>query len=201
LADIVEAGLRAGAVAEAMDAAEFLSQVALASGTDWALGMHARCQALLATPDSAEELYREAIRRLSNTRIRSETARARLLYGEWLRREKRRVDAREELRQAHEMFTAMGVEGFAERTRRELLATGETVRKRSVETLSQLTSQEAQIARLAANGRTNPEIGAELFISSRTVEWHLRKVYPKLGITSRRQLSKALSANVRPADR
>ena len=122
-------------------------------------------------------------------------ARAHLLYGEWLRRENRRVDAREQLRAAHEMLTEMGMEAFAERARRELLATGETVRKRTVETLDELTPQEEQIARLAADGHTNPEIGAQLFLSPRTVEWHLRKVFTKLGISSRRQLRTALQTS------
>jgi len=137
-------------------------------------------------------LYREAIERLERTRIRVELARARLLYGEWLRREHRRVDARAQLHAAHEMFTAMGAEGFAERARGELLATGETVRKRTVETRDELTAQEAQIARLARDGRTNPEIGAQLYISPRTVEWHLGNVFTKLGIRSRRELHDAL---------
>ncbi len=137
-------------------------------------------------------LYREAIDRLSRTQVRTELARAYLLYGEWLRREGRRVDAREQLLTAHEMFASIGMEAFAERARRELLATGERVRKRSVETLDELTPQELQIARLAADGRTNQEIGAELFLSSRTVEWHLRKVFAKIGVGSRRELRTAL---------
>ena len=145
------------------------------------------------TDDAAEDLYREAIERLGRTRIRVELARAHLLYGEWLRRRGRRVDAREQLRTAHELCTAMGLEAFAERARRELLATGETVRHHGVEAREELTAQEAQIARLAGEGKTNPEIGAELFLSGRTVEWHLRKVYPKLGISSRRQLQEALA--------
>ena len=147
---------------------------------------------MLAEGAVADGLYREAIERLGRTRLRAELTRAHLLYGEWLRREGRRVDAREQLRAAHEMFTAMGADGFAERARRELLATGETVRKRTVETRDALTAQEAHIARLAVAGCTNPEIGAQLFISARTVEWHLRKVYSKLGITSRRGLGAAL---------
>jgi DNA-binding NarL/FixJ family response regulator len=147
---------------------------------------------LLAEGEAAEELYREAVDRLSRTRIRVGTARAHLLYGEWLRRESRRVDAREQLRAAHEMFSEMGNEPFAERARRELLATGETVRKRTVETLDDLTPQETQIGRMAADGFTNPEIGAQLFLSPRTVEWHLRKVFGKLGIRSRRELRTAL---------
>jgi DNA-binding CsgD family transcriptional regulator len=147
---------------------------------------------VLSEGQAAERLYLEAIERLGRTRVRAELARTHLLYGEWLRRENRRVDAREQLRRAHEMLTAMGVDGFAQRARRELMATGETVRKRTVETASELTAQEFQIARLASAGRTNLEIGAQLFISVRTVEWHLRKVFTKLGISSRRQLARAL---------
>ena len=145
-----------------------------------------------ASPPSA--LYGEAIERLGRTRVRVELARAHLLYGEWLRRQNRRVDAREQLRDAYEMLTAMGMEGFAERARRELLATGETVRKRTTETADELTPQETQIARLAGDGHTNPEISAQLFISPRTVEWHLRKVFAKLGISSRRELRAVLPA-------
>ncbi len=137
---------------------------------------------------AAERLYREAIKRLGRATIRVQFARAHLLYGEWLRRQSRRVDAREQLRVAHQMLTEMGVEGFAERARQELLATGETVRKRTVETLAELTAQEAQIAKLARDGRTNQEISTQLFISPRTVEWHLGNVFTKLGITSRKQL-------------
>jgi ATP/maltotriose-dependent transcriptional regulator MalT len=172
-----------------------LAETARASGTDWALGMEARSRAQLSEGDTAENLYAEAIERLGRTRVRLDLARARLLYGEWLRREGRRVDAREQLRAAHQMLTAMGVEGFAERARRELAVTGETVPKQHyAEPREELTVQETQIARLAGDGRTNPEIGAELFISPRTVEWHLHKVYPKLGISSRRQLHEALSS-------
>jgi DNA-binding NarL/FixJ family response regulator len=143
--------------------------------------------------NAAEGLYKEAIEQLERTRLRVELARAHLLYGEWLRREHRRVDARAQLRVAHAMLSDMGADAFAERARRELLATGETVRKRTVETLDELTPQEAQVARLAAGGQTNPEIGAQLFLSSRTVEWHLRKVFGKLGISSRKELRTALS--------
>ena len=140
----------------------------------------------------AERLYHEATERLARTRIRVDLARAHLLYGEWLRREKRRLDAREQLRTAHEMFTAMGMEAFAQRAAYELDATGETVRKRSVESPDQLTAREAQIARLARDGLSNPDIGAQLFISPRTVEYHLHKVYDKLDIASRNELAGAL---------
>ncbi len=192
LAELIEAGVRSGATDATAAALDRLSERTQASGTDWALGVLARSRALLSEGDAADALYREAIERLDRTRIRVELARARLLYGEWLRREHRRVDAREQLRAAHEMFTAMGAEGFAERSRGELLATGETVRKRTVETRDELTAQEAQIARLARDGRTNPEIGAQLYISPRTVEWHLRNVFTKLGIRNRRELHDAL---------
>ena len=192
LVELIEAGVRSGATDATSAALDRLSERTRASGTDWALGVLARSRALLSEGDVADALYREAIDRLERTRIRVGLARARLLYGEWLRREQRRVDAREQLRAAHEMFTAMGAEGFAERARVELLATGETVRKRTVETRDELTAQEAQIARLARDGRTNPEIGAQLYISPRTVEWHLRNVFTKLGIRSRRELHDAL---------
>ena len=138
-------------------------------------------------------MYQEAIDRLGRTRLRPDLARARLLYGEWLRREGRRVDARGQLRSAHEMFTAMGMEAFAERARGELIATGEKLRKRTVDTHSQLTPQEEQIARLARDGRTSPQIGAQLFLSVRTVEWHLGKIFTKLGISSRRELHAAMA--------
>ena len=154
--------------------------------------MEARCRALLSHGAAADGLYREAIERLSRTRLRPELARTHLLYGEWLRRENRRAGARAQLRTAYDMLIAIGMEAFAERARRELIATGETVRKRSVETLTALTAQEAYIARLARDGLTNPEIGARLFLSARTVEWHLRKIFTKLGIGSRRELSAAL---------
>jgi DNA-binding NarL/FixJ family response regulator len=143
--------------------------------------------------ETAERCYREAIDRLGRTQLRPELARAHLLYGEWLRRENRHPDARAELRAAYDLFTAMGVEAFAERARRELLATGDTVRKRTVETVSELTAQEAHIAQLAVGGLTNAAIGAQLFLSNRTVEWHLGKVYTKLGVASRRELRRALA--------
>ena len=181
-----------------------LAELAHATGTDWALGIHARGAAMLTGGATAERLYKEAIERLSRIHARaSQTlARAHLLYGEWLRREHRRVDAREQLRIAHAMLADMGAEAFAERARRELQATGETVRKRTAQTLDELTSQEAQVARLAADGQTNAEIGAQLFLSPRTVEWHLSKVFGKLGISSRKELRSALSdigTNVVPA--
>ena len=192
LTELIEAASRCGRTDSAFAAFQRLSETTVTSGTDWALGIEARSRALLSEDDAADEFYREAIDRLGRTRAHAELARAHLLYGEWLRRTGRRVDAREHLRTAHSLLARMGAEAFAERARRELVATGETVRKRTVKTRFELTAQEAQIAKLAAEGRTNPEIGAELFISARTVEWHLRKVYPKLGINSRRQLRRAL---------
>ena len=194
LADLVEAAVRSGRPERAAGALELLTEIAVANGNDWSLGFLARSRALLGEGDAAERDYRESIERLGRTRIRVALARTLLVYGEWLRRENRRVDAREQLRAAHEMLSDSGMEAFAERARRELLATGETVRKRTVETLDDLTPQEGQIARLAADGRTNPEIGAQLFLSPRTVEWHLRKVFGKLGISSRRELRTALPA-------
>ena len=199
LAELVEAAARSGNAERAADGLRRLSETTRPSGTDWALGIEARARALLSQNQVAENLYREAIDRLSRTRIRVERARAHLLYGEWLRRERRRLDAREQLRTAHEMFTAIGMDAFAERASRELLATGETARKRTVETGDQLTAQEAQIARLARDGLTNPEIGARLFLSPRTVEYHLRKIFGKLGIRSRTQLHRALAADTQRA--
>ena len=175
LPELVEAAARTGDTEVAADALERLAETTQAGGTDFGLGIEARCRALLSDGAAAEDQYREAIDRLGRTRLRPELARAHLLYGEWLRREGRRLDAREQLRTAHDMLAAIGMEAFAERARRELIATGETVRKRSVETLTTLTAQEAHIARLAGDGRTNPEIGAQLFLSARTVEWHLRQ--------------------------
>jgi DNA-binding CsgD family transcriptional regulator len=189
LVELIEAGVRGGRPEEAAAALDRLSERTRASGTEWALGTEARCRALLSDDES---LYRESVERLARSRAAVELARSRLLYGEWLRRENRRADAREQLRVAHEMFSRMGAEAFAERARHELSATGETVRKRTVETLDELTAQEAQVARLAAQGHTNPEIGAQLFISPRTVEYHLHKVFPKLGISSRKELRRAL---------
>jgi DNA-binding CsgD family transcriptional regulator len=160
--------------------------------SDWAKGLEARSRALLSEGTDAEHRYAEAVERLGRTQLRPELARAHLLYGEWLRRELRRGDARHQLRAAYDLFAVIGAEAFAERARRELRATGETVRKQQVDTYTELTPQEEHIARLARDGRTNPEIAAELFISARTVEWHLRKVFTKLGITSRMGLHDAL---------
>jgi DNA-binding CsgD family transcriptional regulator len=192
LVELIEAAARSGNRQRAADALGRLTDSTRACGTDWALGIEARSQALLSDGEVADRLYREAIDRLGRTRVRSALARAHLLYGEWLRRETRRTDARQQLRIAHQMFTATGAEGFAERARRELVATGETARKRSVENAGQLTIQEAQVAELARDGLSNIEIGARLFISPRTVEYHLGHVFTKLGINSRMQLHRAL---------
>jgi DNA-binding CsgD family transcriptional regulator len=192
LVELVEAGARSGAHDAAAVALRQLEERARAAGTEWALGVLARSSALLEHGQAADALYREAIERLEHCRIVVHLARAHLVYGEWLRRENRRVDAREQLRIAYEMLSRMGAEGFAERARVELVATGETVRKRTVETREVLTAQEAMVARLAAEGRTNPEIGTQLYISPRTAEYHLRKVFTKLGVSSRRKLRDAL---------
>jgi ATP/maltotriose-dependent transcriptional regulator MalT len=159
------------------------------------MGIEARSRALLSDGDAAEGLYREAIDRLGRTRVRVALARAHLLYGEWLRRENRRIDAREQLRTAHQMFASMGADGFAERAARELLATGEQVRKRTPQTAPQLTARESQIAQLAVDGLSNPEIAAQLFMSRRTVEYHLHKIFAKLAITSRNQLHRVLATS------
>jgi DNA-binding CsgD family transcriptional regulator len=198
LPELIEAAVRSRKTELASGALGRLAEATSAAGSDWALGIEARCRALLSEGAAADDLYGEAIDRLSRTRLRPELARTRLLYGEWLRREGRRVDAREQLRTAHDMLAAIGMEAFAERARGELVATGEKVRKRSDETRDQLTPQEEQIARLAREGFSNPEIGAQLFISARTVEWHLRKVFSKLDISSRRQLRTALTEDRRP---
>jgi DNA-binding CsgD family transcriptional regulator/tetratricopeptide (TPR) repeat protein len=188
LFELIEAATRTGDSETAAAAAQRFGDQAGASGTDWRLGAVANAQALVADDDCADQLYTEAVERLQRTRVVVHLARSHLHYGEWLRRMNRRVDARRHLTEAHEMFTRMGAQAFAERTRRELLATGEKVRKQPVSAGVDLTAQEAQIARLAGEGLTNQEIGAQLFISTHTVEWHLRKVFVKLGITSRRQL-------------
>ena len=192
LPEQIEAAIRSGKPEPAARALAQLSETTSAGGTDWALGIEARSRALLTEGEAAEPLYREAIERLERTRVRVELARGHLLYGEWLRRERRRLDAREQLRHAHALCTEFGMEAFAERARVELEATGEHARKRTVETRDDLTSQEAQIARLAADGATNQEIAAQLFISSSTVDYHLRKAFRKLGVKSRHQLKQHL---------
>jgi DNA-binding CsgD family transcriptional regulator len=190
--ELVEAASRTGDMARVRAALEWLSERTSVVRSEWALGVEARVRALLSEGETADQLYRESIARLGRTRVRTELARSRLVYGEWLRRERRRVDAREQLRSARELLEAMGAGGFADRATRELLATGETVRKRTVQTRDELTPQEAQIAGLAREGLTNPEIGARLFISPRTVQYHLRKVFTKLDISSRSQLDRVL---------
>jgi DNA-binding CsgD family transcriptional regulator len=190
--ELIEAAARTGREREASEALETLITSTRASGTSWASGVEARSRALLAQGDDRDALYREAIEHLQSTRLRFDLARAHLVYGEWLRREARRIDARKELRAAYQLFSGFGMEAFAERSRIELVATGEQVRKRTVDTLDQLTPQEAQISRLAAEGSTNREIAAQLFISSSTVEYHLRKAFRKLDVTSRTQLANRL---------
>lgn len=200
LVELIEAGVRSDRRDVASDALRQLAERTQASATDWALGIEARSRALLSAGETAEHLYQEAIERLGRTRIRVELPRARLYYGEWLRREqRRRVDAREQLRLAYDAFALMGAQAFAERARRELVSTGEKPRRRRDETRDQLTAQEAQIARLARDGLTNPEIAARLFLSTRTVEWHLHKVFSKLGIRSRTALYAALPSKDREA--
>ena len=199
LTELVEASVRCGRLGAARAAMRELEERTCVAGTGWARGIEARSRALLGNGENTEMLYRESLDRLAGDGVALHRARAHLVFGEWLRRENRRVDAREQLRVAHRMLTDMGAHGFAGRAERELLATGETVRKRTVETREELTAQEAQIAGLASDGRTNSEIGTELFISPRTVEWHLRKVFTKLGISSRRQLRAALAVLARTA--
>ena len=190
LSELVEAGARTNTGEVASRALGALEDWALARGTDWAFGIRARSAALLSNGAEAEALYQQAIDLLGRSRSSAHLARAQLIYGEWLRRENRRVDARVQLRAAHDVFTRISAEGFAERALRELLATGETARKRTDEARAFLTPQEAQIARLAQDGYSNPEIGAQLFISPRTVQYHLRKVFQKLEISSRHQLGR-----------
>jgi DNA-binding CsgD family transcriptional regulator len=192
LVELIEAADRSGNVELAADAVGRLSHITAVGGTDWALGVDARSGALVTEGEAAETLYRQAIERLERSVVRFELARAHLLYGEWLRRENRRLDAREQLRTAHNLFTEFGMEAFAERARTELEATGERARKRTVETRDDLTPQEAQISRLAAEGATNQEIAAQLFISPSTVDYHLRKAFRKLGVRSRHQLKQHL---------
>jgi DNA-binding NarL/FixJ family response regulator len=195
LIEVVEAAVRSDTPERAADALGRLTEMTRVSGTDWALGIEAGARALLSGGHAAEDLYREAIERLGRSRVRPLLARAHLVYGEWLRREHRRVDARAQLRAAHDQFTSMGMDAFAERARSELLATGEKARKRTVETRDDLTTQERHIAQLARGGLSNPEIGTRLFLSSRTVEWHLHKVFAKLEIRSRHELANALPSS------
>jgi DNA-binding CsgD family transcriptional regulator len=190
--ELAEAASRTGDDRLLADALDWMSVRIRATPTEWAHGMAARVGALHSEDDAADGLYRESIERLGRTPLRPEVARGHLLYGEWLRRQGHRVDARTQLHTAHDMLATMGLHAFAERARRELLATGETVHKRNVESRYELTPQEAQIARLAREGYRNSEIAAQLFISTRTVEWHLRQIFTKLDITSRRQLRDAL---------
>lgn len=189
LVELIEAAARTESPDRAAGALSRLSEATSA----WALGIQARSTALLSDGESAEQLYLEAIGRLGRTRIRVELARAHLLYGEWLRRQGRRGDAREQPRSAYEMLDAMGIAGFAERARRELTAAGEAVRRRTIETTGEFTAQKAQITWLASTGQSNPEISTELYISPRTVEWQLRKVFGKIGISSRKELGTVLS--------
>ena len=204
LVELIEAAVRSGNPEPAADALRRLSETTRGSGTDWALGIEARSRALLSDDEAAERLYREAIERFARTRLRAELARTHLLYGEWLRRERRRIDAREQLRSAHELFIQFGMEAFAERARVELEATGEHARKRTADTRDDLTPQEAQISRLAARGATNQEIAAQLFVSPSTVDYHLRKAFRKLGVKSRHQLEQHVlqpGAHAEPAPR
>jgi DNA-binding CsgD family transcriptional regulator len=195
LPELIEAAARTGERRVAGDALERLAEAASVGDSDWGLGVLARSRALVSEGEDADGFYREAIERLSRTRLRPELARAHLLHGEWLRRENRRRDARAELRTAYELFTTIGMGAFAERTRRELAATGEHVHRRTVETRDDLTAQERQVALLARDGRSNIDIGAQLLLSQHTVAYHLRKVFSKLGISSRRELVAALPSS------
>ena len=193
LTELIEAAVRSGTPAAATDAYRRLAEMAAATASDWALGLQARSRALLTVGGEAEDFCEESIEHLGRTRMRAELARAHLVYGEWLRRQRRPSHARDQLRTALDMCEAMGMEGFAGRARRELRATGETrARQRSVSRQSELTAQEAQVAKLAREGLSNPEIGARLFISGRTAQYHLSKVFTKLDITSRIQLENVL---------
>jgi DNA-binding CsgD family transcriptional regulator len=195
--ELVEAATRGDACADAAPALRYLEERVRADGVDWAHGAWARSAALLSDGNAAEALYCEAIERFNRGRVAVHVARTQLAYGEWLRRKNRRVDAREQLRAAHHAFSGIAAEAFAERARRELLATGETARSRTDDTRDILTPQEAQIARLARDGLSNPEIGAHLFISPRTVQYHLRKVFLKLEVTSRNQLSRVPASHLK----
>jgi DNA-binding CsgD family transcriptional regulator/ferredoxin len=204
VAELAEAALHCDDLPLLRRAAEWVAERAQATPTPWARGIDARLRAMLAEGEEADILYRQSIEEFASTRLRPKEARGYLLYGEWLRREGRRMDARTALQTAHDMLTEMHMDGFADRARRELVATGATARKRSVETALELTAQEAQIARLAREGYSNPEIGGRLFLSPRTVEWHMSRVFSKLGVRSRRQLrdlnlSPAILAAAAPA--
>jgi DNA-binding CsgD family transcriptional regulator len=198
LAELIEAAVRCGEPEVGEVALARLSARASLCGTDWALGIDARSRALLSESHAADQLYRTAIERLGRCSVTTALARAHLLYGEWLRREGQRVEARRQLRTASQMFTTMGAQAFAERAERELLAGGERLHKRAVELSTQLTSQEAQISQYARDGHSNPEIAAKLYISPRTVEYHLRKVFMKLGIRSRNELHRVLDTEMHP---
>ena len=196
LVELIEAAAQGSSPEVAAEALHELQERTVAAGTDWALGILARSRALLASGEAANTLYLEAIERLGRTRIVVHLARAHLLYGEWLRRQQRRLDGREQLRAAYDMFHGMGADAFAERAHRRAVATGATAHKRTASKRADLTPQESQIARLAADGHTNPEIGSELFISPRTVEYHLSKVFTKLGLTTRRELRTVLNQRI-----
>jgi DNA-binding CsgD family transcriptional regulator len=202
VAELAEAAARTGDVAAVRAALDWLSERTRATPTEWVLGIEARVRALLSEDQAADRWYQESVERLGRTRVRAELARSHLLYGEWLRRQGRRTDAREQLRTAHRMLEEMGMEAFAERALRELRATGETVRRRTVPAAriggagETLTAQEAQVARLARDGLSNPEIGARLFISPRTAAYHLSNVFTKIGISSRSQLDRVLPAGL-----
>jgi DNA-binding CsgD family transcriptional regulator len=199
LADAVEAMVRSGDHEGARRALSRLAVRASASGTPWALGLEARAAALVAGDNDAETLYQESLDHLGRSGVAAEVGRTRLLYGEWLRRRRRRRDARDQLREAYDMLQSMGIEGFANRARLELLATGEQARARTGDSRDELTPQEKQVARLAADGDSNAEIAAQMFISPHTVAYHLRKVFGKLGINSRGQLAAALDDPVQAA--
>jgi ATP/maltotriose-dependent transcriptional regulator MalT len=199
--ELAEAAARTGDITLVQAVLKWMNERTQVTPTAWALGIEARIRALLSQGDAADNYYQESIEHLGRTSIRAELARSHLLYGEWLRRERRRAEARDHLRTAHDMLDTMGIEAFAQRARRELHATGEIARKRTVETSGQLTAQEAQVARLARDGLSNPEIGTRLFISAHTVAYHLRKVFTKLGITSRSQLDRVLPSDSRTVQR
>jgi DNA-binding CsgD family transcriptional regulator len=196
--ELIEAATRSGKPEQAIASLERITEAARAGGTDWGLGMAARSRALMTDGPAAEDVYCEAIDRLARAGVRGELARAHLVYGEWLRREQRRTDARRQLRTANEMFAAMGAEAFARRAARELEASGEPAPRQAAETAGELTAQEMQVVRLVREGLTNSEIAARLFLSPRTIEWHMTNIFGKLQITSRRQLRRPSSGGVDP---